>query len=346
MNKSNDDQSLFLVFLRLNDLMIGICGTSLLFSLLSLSVLTNRTKLNHLIYRYLLVSSASDVLYHLLVLFTLLFNSFMLLDNDHFPNRLFLVICSFLNEYITPCLSLFNVTLEIFITRQRIAAITEPGSILRQFKVRNVCLACLTLSCLVHLPILFMYEIDLNHHHHHGTKSSLRRSKFGQSDLSTYFMNFLIFTRLTLATIVLFILNTVAIIKFRRFTRRSRGLKARFKFINLRLITRRISLENAQRLIRERNSQDQTATKRTTIQLIALTFIYIFSNLPAAVTLAQDWTENSAHLVDFLSHLFLLSQPVFKFIVFLSFNKQFRHVFYNHKKKILTLFKINGMAIE
>jgi hypothetical protein len=203
------------------------------FSLLNISVLLNK-KLKESLYRFLLIMATVDTLYGIFVLSIVWTECPKENPNECSPYLYLVHLILFIgvSEYLTSCLALFNILLEIFLTTQRIFLISNL-QIYRNASVKRVCFALLFISLIFYSPVLFMNQItslySKNEHSSRVVNFKRVRTEFGKTEYIKWTLIGLNSTRVALVTIVLLILNIVAIIKFNQYFERKFQLNRKKK---------------------------------------------------------------------------------------------------------------------
>ncbi len=142
------------------------------------------------------------------------------------PNIQYLFFAGYIlvSDYLTSCLAFFNILLEIFITLQRLFMISNKLPHMKNSsKMKIVSLVICVISFSIYIPVLFMKRVELKPNQNEDLKVreyQLVKTEFGQSKAATVIMNCQILTRIFLLLVVLLVLNTVTVFKFRRFLKR------------------------------------------------------------------------------------------------------------------------------
>jgi hypothetical protein len=218
------NNSLFIMALRL---------LAFLLSLLNITVLAS-PRLKDNLYKYLMVISIADFLYSGSVFVMGVFARLCYAQDPIYCTSsmyyTFLIIYILLSEYVTSCLAFLNIVLENFITLQRIVLISNIQSFLRTVRFRRIFL-CFSLAIFsMYIPILFMSTIETieirdPYSGHLKIDYRLTGTSFGRSPLAKSIVTSLNMIRLALVTIVLLVLNILAIIKFKEYLKRKQHLR-------------------------------------------------------------------------------------------------------------------------
>jgi hypothetical protein len=154
------------------------------------------------------------------------------LDSDlascYVTSLLFIIIV----EYLTSCLAILNIFIEIFLTAQRICVLSAIRmSIFKKEYLNRVCSAFVAISLLIYTPVLFMNKIDPAVPSNQTKNSNyplsdyvVNKTEFGQTRLGIGILNALTIFRIVLVGCVLSGLNVVAIVKYRAYFSRKLSL--------------------------------------------------------------------------------------------------------------------------
>ena len=196
---------------------------AILVSLVSIFVLA-RIRRSKKIFKYLLVISIVDVTYTFLVFCIGILTSLCYSDNHkQCGASLYLVLLILyisLSEYFTSCLAFFNITLEIFLTIQRISMFSDKDSSLKRANIKFVCSILFVTSVIYYMPVLGMNKfmlVEVNSRRDYR----LIKTEFGNSEIARIILVFLNSFRIALVTHVLSILNVVIIFKLRSYLRKN-----------------------------------------------------------------------------------------------------------------------------
>jgi hypothetical protein len=200
--------------------------TGISFSLLNMLVLRNK-KLKDPLYSFLLVMATVDSLYGIII---------MSIGWTDCPNGCSpylylanLILYIVVSEYLTSCMALFNILLEIFLTLQRIFIISNM-QICRNASVKKVCVTFVFISLVFYSPVLFIDHI-ISTSGADGNNQSINfkrvRTEFGKTTYAMWTLIGLNFTRAALVTVVLLIINIVAIVKFNAYLERKAQLTSK-----------------------------------------------------------------------------------------------------------------------
>jgi hypothetical protein len=217
------NNSLYIMALRLIAFLLSLLNTTVLAS----------PRLKDNLYKYLMLISIADFLYSGSVFVMGVFARLCYAEDPIYCTssvyHSFLVIYILLSEYVTSCLAFLNIVTENFITLQRIVLISNMQSFLRTVSFKRVCFGLSLTIFSIYVPVLFMSKIDtieikdpLNGHSKIDYR--LNGTDFGRSPLAKSIVTTLNMIRIGLVTVVLLILNILAIIKFRQYLNRKQHL--------------------------------------------------------------------------------------------------------------------------
>jgi hypothetical protein len=132
-----------------------------------------------------------------------------------------------ISDYLTSCLALFNVLLEIFITLERLYSVTNLlPSTKSSTKIIVVSLVIFIISFTVYTPVLFMDHVEMKLYQdpEMGFKQyQLGKTAFGKSQAASIIMNSINIFRVFLFSFVLFILNLITVVRLKRHLLRRRA---------------------------------------------------------------------------------------------------------------------------
>lgn len=207
---------------------------ALLTSLINIKIL-GRLRLKDSVYKYLFVITITDAVYSAL-LFLLGLSASICYDDS--PDNLcsppvyylFLICYILFSEFITSCLALFNILLECFLTLQRIVIVANKRSKLNSINHKIVCGSLLLFSILIYTPALFLNKIitiEIKESDSNTTRLDYRmiKTSYGKSDAAVTVITVTSLFRIVMATVVLSVINIVAICKFKAYLVRKLQLK-------------------------------------------------------------------------------------------------------------------------
>jgi hypothetical protein len=208
-----------------NSMVITFRVLALVFTLGNIVILF-RIRKNNSLNMFMLIVGIVDALYTFFVLFLLMFVRFCANDPERCGNTgylLFLVLFILISEYLTTGLQVFNIILEIFLTFQRLALISNFKWFPKEVNVKLVCCSLMSLCLILYSPILFMYNIQVEFHSHGNVTKvihKLSKTSFGRSYLAMSILSALSAIRISLVSVVLLILNLITVIRFKAYLRK------------------------------------------------------------------------------------------------------------------------------
>jgi hypothetical protein len=217
----------------------GVKCTAALMSLINVVIFSKSGMRHHPILQYLLAMSLADAVYTLSMALGVPFSNWCswLHENNNDQNIDF-IVCYYsawhyilVSEYFTSCMALFNILVEIHITRLRIKLISrEARNNETEHRPWIVCMLISLASFAAYTPVLFMNEV-ISVETRNETMDTVHkdyfnvRSQFGQSSNATFFEQFLVITRICLISVVLTVVNAVASVKYTAFYKRKSAMK-------------------------------------------------------------------------------------------------------------------------
>lgn len=247
--------------------------------------------LRKFVFKYLLVMSISDALYEILLIATTATNFYA---ND--PNVTSQAVYTsqqmriYLSDYLTTCMAVFNVVIECLLTTHRIILLTRsrPKSektrassslqlVRHPFSVSSIIFGLLLL---VYSPVMFIYQSKKDKQGYIYSKT-----EFGQSRLGVIVLNTLNVSRIVLTLVILSILNTIAILKFKRYFRRKKELSGK----DAESVSAIMNSSSEKARLKK---QEDCRQKNITLMLIVVSFFYIIGNIPYSVHYILRYTFN------------------------------------------------------
>jgi phosphatidylglycerophosphate synthase len=136
-----------------------------------------------------------------------------------------------LSDFLTSCLALLNIIIEIFVTVQRILLIST-GALHNQTRPTHrplvVCATFFAISLAIYSPVLFMHKVR-SEETRNETTSSVRkdyfyeRTEFGKSKGALFLVESITIVRFFLVIVVLTIVNIVASIIYAAYYKKKRA---------------------------------------------------------------------------------------------------------------------------
>jgi hypothetical protein len=268
------------------------------------------------VYRFLLAASLSDCVYtSLLLLYRVLTGLCSTGQCHHALYYTCLVFYVLVSEYLTSCLALFNILVEIHLTLHRICLLrmstaTRNSSahwrFLADLRARHLCPPLLALAMLVYLPHLFMYRIETsrhfsihqnNHDQHHPYKIVL--TDFGSSAHVKHYTAAVSVARILLVTLVLSALNTAVLVYLKVYFSRQQpapltpplppGSRADSQVLHGQHSHEHLDKKKIDRKKTSGHGRQRLklalANRKLTVMLITISFMYAAGHLPYLVSI-------------------------------------------------------------
>jgi hypothetical protein len=208
----------------------GIKFASVVTSFINVIVFSQKSMRGHPLFRYLLAMSVSDFVYSLsMVMMIPLSTACFWVKENNKDEDVDITICYvfykhnlLFQEYLTSCLALFNIILEIIVTCQRIRLLSREARSENMSRPWVVCVLAFGFSLAFYSPVLFMNEVYAVETRNETTSAVRRdylygKTKFGKSVEGLFLAKLLALVRIILVTVVLTIANIIASIKFTAF---------------------------------------------------------------------------------------------------------------------------------
>ena len=205
---------------RLGYVIISCFGS--IFQALNLFVLSSK-KLKDSSYKYMFANSLNNLLYFLLVM---LFHIYFIITLIHQKKSLLFLICQIaILEYLTSCMAIFNLIVQILLSIQRILMILNKQLFQNLSPYRGIIVITI-FSLFYYIPVLTIQKIELasltnmtTNHTNHGYEQNyaIVSTEFGKTSFGKSIRTILSIGRIVLATVVLSIVNIVNYYLFRKF---------------------------------------------------------------------------------------------------------------------------------
>lgn len=199
---------------------------SFVFSVTNLFVL-HRLRFKSPIYIFLFSIALADTFYSLSMLLLGFMNTVYTSNpqemSKHLIGHIYCLMIIYISDYLTSCLALFTILIEVFLTTQRICLLSNANLRKKRAHVRStrsVILGLAVVSFLAYIPLLFMTRLEQER-----GRFILKKTPFGRTYIAEYIKSVLSVTRLGLVTLVLLVLNLVAIVRYKSFYLRKKRLK-------------------------------------------------------------------------------------------------------------------------
>lgn len=198
---------------------IIICFLGSLFLILNVTVLSSK-QLSNSSYKFMLANTLNNLLYLFLVMcYHIYFIVTIFVDENRF---VFLIVHIAIMEYLTSCMAIFNLLIQIYLTLQRIFLVLNK-SYLQNTNTLLPILIISFVSLMYYVPILFIQKVATNtmtlanETSSQIEKISIVPTKFGSTELGKSVRIILSSGRIFLATILLSVVNIVCYFVYRRF---------------------------------------------------------------------------------------------------------------------------------
>lgn len=186
-----------------------VCSLGSITSLINIFVLSNK-KLKDPVYSYYLASSIIDFIYVTIIALKIFITcgSPCIFRKNYLSTLIYIL---YFQDYLTSCLAITNILIEVFISLQRFMIISNKKFLLNFRPILVVIF--LSVFCLIYyIPVIFLKSIQ----HESKDQYALESTKFGLSSGGKIFSIVLSLIRLIFASVVLFIINWLNLIRFRK----------------------------------------------------------------------------------------------------------------------------------
>ncbi len=203
-------------------------------SVMSIRILSN-VKLTDPTYKLLKFMSQSDLVYTCLFLF---YGFYHVMCGDGalcspLVQYTYFACYILISEYITNCLRMFNVTVEVFISIQRLFLLHKV-KLLERIKIKYQTFFMLVVSFVWFIPVLLVYKIDAKIiTDSNQTSFKLTKTAYGKTNSSKTTIIIMNLSVICLATIVIFFLNATALVKIKYYLSKKfmmRQIKCKMQF--------------------------------------------------------------------------------------------------------------------
>lgn len=190
----------------------------------SFGVLTNglnilvlkRTNTKDTLFKYMLASSIIDLVYLLLATYSFIefCSDIQCLFKTCYWSQIYII---YIADYLTSCLALFRIFLEIFISIERYLIVLNK-KYLANLPYYLVILFLFIVSLLFYLPLLFFKEITTNSNisMNYSMQFAIIKNDLGLSLFGRLIPILLTFLRIFLGTIVLVVINLMSVYEFKK----------------------------------------------------------------------------------------------------------------------------------
>lgn len=210
----------------------SLCSIACVTNLINLIIFRN-PKLNDQTYKFLLVIAFNDFAYScqlMLLQLGKLCVTGSCAPNTKYAVLLLHIVCF---EYTTSCLAIMNIFIELYMTVQRLSMVKNK-KFMESISFRKIIIFLTIISFVYYSPVLFLTKIDTIYIKNSTMPQdySLKLSSFGNSSIGRLIPTVLSLIRIFLVTVVLFVLNVITIISFKKYFAKKTVL--RLKIVNLR----------------------------------------------------------------------------------------------------------------
>lgn len=296
------------------------------------TILFLNLRLKDNVYKYYLISSIVDFSYMLIISFDVLLNCGTpcdLLNGNSLEKTIYTIV---FDDYLTSCLAIFNLIVELFVTIQRYLLISKHKTLQNQKPFRLMLLISVV-SLVYYLPVLCLKKIIYSENN--GYK--LVYTSLGDSKIGRIIPIFLSTIRFFIGSCLLLIINIFTVIKFKVYLREKNLIKAAEFSSNGNL--------EAKRNMTPKEKTEKKAKKNVTQMVIMIAFNYSFGTIPYALYYGlnellqtdNSFVDNALYVAGNIGIRLLI---LLKIIIFFKFNKVYRQKFRIYLKKIIIKLKI------
>ena len=195
-------------------------------SLINLLVFVKILK-KDLLYKFLLIMCAADFLYLSTFVFMYIYRIFCdgrLIQSECSTTAKYIDLFNELviDEYFTSCLAIFNISMEIYLTLDRLFLVTQV-KIFKNFNSNIIIIIIGIFASLYYFPLLFIYQIQeirtnltINSLNYTITYD-ITKTNYGNSKIGILTPTILSLIIITIVTFILFSLNILNIIKYKKY---------------------------------------------------------------------------------------------------------------------------------
>ncbi len=216
---------------------------ALISSLTCIRVLASRKLAGSSVNKFLLCGSICDFLYTALMLVHRIFTGLCAeMDSEKCGVHVYLIfqlLYVYVSEYLTSCLGLLSILVEIFLTVHRIFLITKKSRRVIGLRAGQVCPVLITVAFLAYSPVLLSYTIEpyekLGENETIIIDYKISKTKFGLTAFAAKYMSGLNATRIFLVTFVLLFLNIIVLVYFQVYSSDTNIFAKSKPFLSLKL---------------------------------------------------------------------------------------------------------------
>jgi hypothetical protein len=210
-------------------------------SIINLLVFSQRIMRQKPMLQFFLAMSLSDVIYSLIFAILIpISRACMWQKENNSAEDADLKVCYIasvlfimLSDYLASCLALFNISIEIFVTCQRVIIVSRDltaNEKRQRLRPWAICLLIFIVSLTVYSPVLLMNKVQLVEIRNETTGAVRRdysneKNEFGRTSGGLFIIKLVTLFRMFLVTVVLTVVNIIASIKFTAFLKRKSALK-------------------------------------------------------------------------------------------------------------------------
>lgn len=268
------------------------------------------------IYKFYFFSSIADFLYMLMISVYVLFSCGSPCENLNSKKLYRQIYMIALDDYLTSCLAIYTIIIELFVTIQRYCMFTTKSYF--QSQQPNIVMISTTVFSLVfYTPVVFLKKIV-----YLGENSyEIQYTKFGLSKPGRVIPIVLSTIRLFIASIVLLVINIFTLVKFKKYLKK----KQIIKFVDT------TSNSEPCETLAKRN-KERKSRKHVTHMVIFVAFTYSFGTIPYALYYGLSelfMTKNFFvdNVLSLIGRMGLRLMIIFKIIIYYNYNKIYKMEF-------------------
>ncbi|RNA04434.1 hypothetical protein BpHYR1_052027 [Brachionus plicatilis] len=275
------------------------------------------------VYKYYLISSIFDTLYMFSIfLYTLIACGYPCekLNKNGLIKFIYLIA---VYDYLTSCIAIYNILIEIFVTTQRYFLISRKKT-LQNLNPNLVMFITILVSLLYYSPIVFLKKICFTA----NIGFTMVYTNFGLSEVGRLVPIVLSSIRLILASVILLIANIFTLIEFKKYLKQKRLMK--FSNLNSNLNS---SYSGPRKQVKDKKM------KNVTQMLISIAFVYSIGTLPYALYYGlSELFKTNNFIIDKILYSFggvgFRLIIILKILIFYKYNKIFQEEFRLIVKKL------------
>lgn len=296
---------------------------AILTSILNIIVFLN-PMLKDSTYRLLLISSVNDLVYSLMVaVLFLIRESFCVLFCS--PNSQYLrcLLHIIIEDYFTSCLFMINILIELLQSFKRLFVISNKKNF-QHFSMSSAMIAIFLISFTFYSPVIFLNRIG---YANTTNEYIVEPTDFGHTKFGRLIPFFLSLIRLVLATLILFAINILTFVRFRKYFNRKSFLNEQNSATNS---TNFFSYGTRSGQKSSNFRMSIKASKNITLMLISISVLFSLGTMPFALYYAfrdffevkQEYQVMVFNFSAFCLHLFI----IVKLFIYYCFNKMYRKI--------------------